>query len=217
MSRRNKQRLRELKSQQRMHPTVKRPQQGSDENCEPNDIRASAYHEAGHAVAATVLEIGLTSASIRGHLGNGAPGTAMKWAPRGLEDPEYYRRMMVAINAGPMAEELVLRESATPCVHEDDVKALQIFAFRSCGLGTLKDDGQFFFSEKESQLAGHIPRVQAASEDAFVRTAEFLADHWEAIKAVAMALLDSKSLTGDEVAEIVRAALPSPPAPKSPA
>jgi ATP-dependent Zn protease len=197
---------------------------GSDESCSPADIRATAYHEAGHAVAATVLGVGLVSVDIKGHssLEKGALGGAIKVGDylgftryvsgdgmemqrRSLEDPEFCRTMMVVTSAGPSAEAAVLRDEELQSGYDEDGDRVFKLAVLACCGGDLQPDGQVLTSV--SEVRRQLVKIEAMSNACFYQTEVFLRDHWAAVKAVAMELLEAKSLTGAEVAEIVEAAM----------
>ncbi len=209
--------------------TRKRSGHGSDESCETNSPRAIAYHEAGHAVAALLTGVGLFSADIEGHqtLSRGptllglmgavpasrrylgftryTSGDGHDMLRLAITDPDYARRLMLVTSAGPSSEAAVLRDEGSQEGYDEDNERLTQLAAVALGFGTLQPDGRIRVRIPNQNRGREVRKIQTNMEECFAFTEVFLRDHWPAVKAVAMELLDKKSLTVTEVAEIVRA------------
>jgi ATP-dependent Zn protease len=217
---------------QRRSEKRQRSEHGSDESCEPTDIRATAYHEAGHAVAATILGTGLVSVDIKGHSDletmplsqlfsmtaqakRGYLGftrylsdeDALDQQRRILKDPDLCRRLIIVASAGPSAEAAVLRDDEKQGGYEEDTDRIYGLAAIACCGGELLASGRI--ESRMSESGKEFSDINALMDECFWRTEIFLKEHWAAVKAVAMALLERKSLTGAEVAKIVEANSPT--------
>lgn len=142
----------------------------------------TAYHEAGHAVAAVVLGLDVELATIvstvepwghlRGHVVVTVPGR---------RDLDYYVRRATMTWCGPLAEHRHLGAGVEDIGDED---CRQIFAYGDLSALGLGEAGAF----------AQWTRTRAMS---------VLGGHWPAISAAAAALLERDTLTGDEVRQLV--------------
>jgi ATP-dependent Zn protease len=212
----------------------RRSQHGSDESCESTDIKATAYHEAGHAVAATILGTGLISVDIKGHSdletmplsqlfsmtaqpNRGYLGftrylsdeDALDEQRRILKDLDLCRRLIIVASAGPSAEAAVLRDDEKQGGYEEDTDRIFGLAAIVCCGGELLANGRIESRMSESDSDKQLSDIKALTDECFWRTEVFLKEHWAAVKAVAMALLERKFLTADEVAKIIEANSPA--------
>ncbi len=149
-----------------------------------------AFHEAGHAVAEALLLHSPRRATIEPGPGNlGGAGLAV-WSDidatgRRLGREEL-RRHIVAYFAGPWAA--AYHESR--CCLKQRTRHVR----RDVGNGPDYDDAR-------GLLHRYFPRLRIETVEAETRA--FIRTHWRTIEAVAIALVERKTLTAEHVAELV--------------
>jgi ATP-dependent Zn protease len=149
-----------------------------------DELRAAAYHEAGHAVAHVAL-LGSASAikSVRIRAdGSGLVSYARSFRPRREVDEA------VIFYAGPVAEARV-----TGGRPED-------IAYRQMDNPTHASDWEMVF-QHIAALSVSYPVVTLAYVQQ--RTEELLTKNWAAVERLAAALLEHRSLAGAQVRELV--------------
>ncbi|WP_237478194.1 hypothetical protein [Lichenibacterium dinghuense] len=180
------------------------------------DRRRVATHEAGHAVAATLLGDGrLVSTSITPtHASNG--GTALVHRDEALLTRDEIEVGIVMLLAGRAAEMVVLKESTAAAGGVGDLATTSDLAqatsrltavHASYGLGQglrYRGDALRSASVREDREIGQL--VEADLRRLMVRAERFLAGKVDAIRAVADALLERGFLDAAEVERIVAAA-----------
>lgn len=154
------------------------------------DLRATAYHEAGHAVAILVNwyglpELAMFSASIvpdGGTLGHiaGTVGVA-EWAADDPTDKEMIAYMVVGDLAGYVAERRFAGTANIEQSRQDRANASR----HIWRIVDTQEQGLAYLREKEAEAE------------------QLISDYWEAVEAVATALLEKKTLVATEVADII--------------
>jgi ATP-dependent Zn protease len=149
------------------------------------ELRGTAYHEAGHAVADYISGRGVAHVTIIPK-DNDYYGlcTARDWPSRVL-DTWQVEADVVSRLAGPEAEALLPSLSS-----ELDGEDLEL-AFLDVLLLT---------DEREEEALALLGRL-------VVRAKQLVADHWPAVEAVAAALLAEKELSGERAHELIAAAV----------
>ena len=185
-----------MKGKRRRLPPSRRGNRATTEVCryapDPEQDRFSAYHEAGHAVAASVLGDSLVSVDIhRRRYGDGY-SFGYTNAPIRMRkgDIEQAKRLIIQALAGPMAETMVNLHVEEDEVDADDRQVALLIAAAAIGL-----------EEQEARSEEIRDLVRACVKP----TADFLNSHRDAVEAVAGALLARRSLTAEDVARIVAA------------
>lgn len=146
-----------------------------------SSLAATAYHEAGHAVAA--WRIGMT---IEGIVADVGVGHIITRGPRGLYWREYLRRRLLMLYAGPEAQRWYepASDMAADCAGDySDAANLCVIAYGA-----------------DSPL---LPLVQRVAE---LRTRTFVRQERTVIDAVAAALICRRHLTGTAALRIMREA-----------
>jgi hypothetical protein len=161
---------------------------------ERRELRATAYHEAGHAVMRLELGRGVTRATVKPE---GEALGRVRHRPSKL-DTDYpgvdwpYRRWaeteVMTLLAGPEAEEQLIGRRNDVGASSDDAKVLEI-AVEAEGYG-------------EERRDAYLEWLRLKVRD-FVAHAHF----WIQVEAVAAALLERETLTGAEIRQICRRAL----------
>ena len=155
------------------------------------ELRATAYHEAGHAVAAFVLRRPIRTASIEpaeGSLGRVEHHPPGKWfqpdAGVDTRTRNLVKRHIVGHLAGPLAEERFTGSHNETGATSDHHHAVDLASY-------LVDDDE---------------RLQILVDDLSSRAAELLArtDVWRAVEAVAEELVRDRLLAGREVRAVIR-------------
>jgi hypothetical protein len=150
----------------------------------------SAYHEAGHAVAATLMDLPLQTVTLRTSEGKAAR-TELAMTHEDIaalveRTPDGLARYLTYLLAGDLAEGLMARDE------------------QDHSLGALEDIWWAVFAASRNlgsdQDKAEVKEVQDQCEARFREPAVRVA-----IDAVAQALLDRQTLTGAEVTAIVRA------------
>jgi hypothetical protein len=166
--------------------------------------RLVATHEAGHAVAAVVLGLDLEYVDIRrGERPDGTRDDAhvftkhpplREFVGKGYE---FARAQMVMTCAGPAAEVKISPLAVVFGAARKDYPD----ALRFAGLAlseVLPDDTPRPLTEAEE--AERLVLFERAKAEA----AAFVEEHWDAIQRVAARLVETKYLTGTQIAELVR-------------
>jgi hypothetical protein len=157
--------------------------------------RLTAYHEAGHAVAAAALRLGLSYVTVAecedswGHCSHPTP-RRVKELGFSYASERWLRRQMVATYAGPVAQ------------------------LRMMGLRSVDEEGWVELSGATDDLARIVGLAEAISSDegrqlravraAHERADRVVARHWSAVHAVAAMLLERERVSGREVRCIVK-------------
>jgi ATP-dependent Zn protease len=154
---------------------------------------STAYHEAGHAVAAVAHKGKLKTVTIvpgkgyagrvRRHRERNLQGIERDNTPRGQRAAENAAQIELA---GYIAQKRYKRRSCHKYHWESDRNAAT--------------DLLLSFSSSTRHLDAYIKAIS-------IRTEDLVAHWWPAIKAVAAALLERGTLSGDEVQKIVEAAM----------
>ena len=198
----------------------------------PDEKRTTAYHEAGHAVIAALLEKAdpLHKVSIipRGM----AMGVTMLLPEddRHTQDRDYVEAMIAVKMGGRLAEEIFLGQVTTGA--SDDIRKATDLARRmvcewgmSETLGPLSFDaneGEVFlgrdFASRKNYSEGTARAIDAEIKrivtDAYDRAKKLLEDNRSRVAAVSEALLEREVLTSDEVQQVLEGkTLPEPAAP----
>jgi len=193
-------------------PKGKPPSQRGNRHAKParesdglNDTRHVALHEAGHAVAAIVLEIEFSKVEIKRRLIEGGTSegfTATRPFKRDDvygKDEETILRHITPCFTGPVAE---MRENPNARDHgafKKDLESAQgIAAMAICELSR-KENGETWISPEERNKDRLIALLEAGEK----RANAFVAEHWDAIVKVRDLLLRKRELSGDEVAKVV--------------
>ena len=159
----------------------------------------TAYHEAGHAVAAAVLEIPFLSVTIIP--GDGFSGY-LSWVPHGTRITlEEFLKRMVVTESGGRATDMLTNGRHTIEEWQPDG------SLRLWGTGNTGDIENNV--ERIKTLASHYG-LECGLEFTFqmlnlytVASTKLLCSHWPAVIRVAEKLLERKTLTEDEVHELM--------------
>ena len=187
-----------------------------------DEKRDIAYHEAGHAIVAELLD-------------NTDPVHKVTIVPRGqalgltqqlpeedrhMVDRNYLRSNITVLMGGRAAEEIAL-ERTTSGAGNDIERATSMARKMVCEWGMSEELGPLSFGKREEQvfLGREISRQQDYSEktavlidnevrsvvtNAYQHAKDMLRKNMDALHSVAKALLDKESLSGDEVSRLVR-------------
>lgn len=160
----------------------------------------TAYHEAGHAVLSYLFELPVESVTIvpaEGYLGK-CQGESVPWwchhiDANGIDTRDkrgWAHDTIVVLFGGVEAERLL--DPEIPAADLED--------------GGAKDNGVIV--DLLLELAADEDEQEALSEYLARRTRNFLRQYWPSVQAVALALLERKTLTGQEVADLIYSEVP---------
>ena len=143
------------------------------------ELRATAFHEAGHAVAAVWNHVRLHSASIqadgntlgRVHHANVLKGRDLEWDASNANEQRMRRLVMVSL-AGPASERLYRLRNRLPKWSVEQSRHDYHNAINLLG----------YFVGSNEQLEADLQAMEA-------QAGVFVRDHWHEIQAVAEALL----------------------------
>jgi hypothetical protein len=181
---------------------------------DPNSPQSIATHEAGHAVAAVVLGLRLNGVSIKcrrlpdGRISLGFTDCPIMTADVAGKGEETAHPILTQCLSGPMAEtrtdSMPMRRDVVESAFQDDFAGARMVATVAVCTSVDRGDGKMFFPPEEIQR--RQPQLSAMIRRALEAAEQLVSDHWSAIAKVSSLLLERQELTGDEVAEIVRAA-----------
>jgi ATP-dependent Zn protease len=201
----------------RKPPKGKRPSQRDNrrasprpERLAPNDIRYIAVHEAGHAVAAVVYGLTIHGVDIRrrrlpdGMVSMGftqCPVDAQDVAGKGEAAAKPY---VVQVLAGPIAEATINPDyfRCKGSDAHDRESARMIATIAVCE--AVHRDGRVGITPEEQER--NQDRIGKFLKEACEEVGNFVHQNTQTIVEVANALIERESLTGDEVAAIVKTA-----------
>jgi cell division protease FtsH len=181
---------------------------------DPNDIRYVATHEAGHAVSAVVLGLGLVSVDIqRRFLPNGAVSLGftstrplLNAEVRGKGEEAAMPHLMQRLT-GSLAEAAVNRHAKVTGGDAQDLEtARRIATFAIC---RAVDHGGGKMTITPEELRRNEPRIARFLQAGQEAAARLVSEHRETIARVADLLLERKELAGAEVDAIVERGLAS--------
>ena len=174
-----------------------------------NDLRCTAFHEAGHAVAAAVLGIQFDRVFVVREVYHAYQPVGMQLGQveRNFHLPslagqgeETEINNLIQAFSGPMAETFAypnLQLDMPPNNH--DVKdAWKILKFFCCKFTIV--DGQAQFDKND--VRRNAPKMESLFKRGVEAAERFVKDHEEVISEVAEALIDRTELTASEVREI---------------
>lgn len=174
-----------------------------------NDIRYCAMHEAGHAVVASILNLGLDCVDIKRRT---MPGgwTSMGYTRTPPVSPheaigageDFALPLLAGLMAGPLAEMEVNPNMIASGAHNSDKEAASKLALFAVCSGSKDGDGNYVITSDEQ--VRQRPRFEALLQKGIDLAGSLVELHMPAIIATANALIAKTTLTGDEVAEIVR-------------
>lgn len=154
--------------------------------------RATAYHEAGHAVVAALCGERLTAIEIRGDDEHWGSVRALRFesAPRAEVDPRvptaHLERRILCALAGMVAESIATGRAGWDERSEDLDVAVRL-AIR---------------------VEGDCERVLSYLETARDHLEDLLCRHWAAVEAVALELMARREVPGDELRRLLGRLLP---------
>ena len=167
-------------------------------------LYATAIHEAGHAVAAIALGLGLESVCIEPQeIEDGVMTAGVAELPvttiagRGEQSA---MPLLITLLAGGFATAVV-----NPCAHREKGYARDheyARAMAAIAVCTPPETGDWCSELGLEELERNRPRAISLLEAACSATVRFVEDNWHAIEAVADRLFERKKLTGAEVAMI---------------
>ena len=169
-----------------------------------------AVHEAGHALVAKLLKVGVVekvSILKRGH------ALGVTWVTREQDatlqsEPEVRARMTMLL-AGRGAEALVLKTASTGAAN--DLEHVSRMAFRMVTeFGFSSDIGPFSYAglpeqERQGVHAEAIVEARHITKEVERRCAELLLEHRGALELLTAELLEHETVTGDVVEQCLAA------------
>jgi hypothetical protein len=176
---------------------------------DPDAPHYIAVHEAGHAVAAIVLGLGLRGVHIRCRQIEGRDSVGFTDCPCNLDDLKLKEEValpwMVHALAGPVAEwgvnPRLFREGKA--AYAGDVKEARLLAVvATCDMVDQGDGKRLATPEEQARKQGAI---DALVDRAINQAHALVAEHWDAIRRVAALLLEREALTAAEVAAAIEA------------
>ncbi len=156
--------------------------------------RTTAYHEAAHSAVGFFLGIKIISATIQPNKASGYAGS-VRWKAQVSKSGTWgnnairMRRAVMAL-AGPAAHKKIDPRAPWKKASADDIESVRHYIMSCCS-----------GDEKEGR---------AMKTWLTIRAERMVVHHWSAISRLAEALLKEKTLTGDQIAEIIGVSFPSP-------
>ena len=168
----------------------------------PIEGRRSAIHEAGHAIAAVLLDLGSRDVSIgkRSLPGGMLIGGDSRWA--GVASGDLAGKGDMAIPpmtpylSGPAAESRISPRPPDPDVSDDFHRAPEMAEYAA---GEVTDLGQ-----GHSRVATTTPAKMAICTKGRGASGTLVDEHWPTIEALADLLQARRTMTGQEVSAFVR-------------
>lgn len=160
-------------------------------------LRKTAYHEAGHVVAAVVEGIRFRSVTIRPDADTLGRVMFRKWPVWAMPDSPRYNqqrarswfesRARIAL-AGRMAEEYHTKQLAPRHTHAQDYRAVVNFAYEVCGF--------------KDECDAWIEYLYLGARNRLIRK-----PYWAAVRALANELMKQKTIGEAEARRIIASAL----------
>jgi ATP-dependent Zn protease len=184
---------------------------GNDERATA-DLRISAVHDSGQAVAEFVSNGAINGVSLR--MADGSSGS-MSSPPKGLFlKAGDVRRRLLSTLAGRAAEEIILGEPSSGAgggSTSDLAQATRLAVIAATSLGFNDDEGLVWSglpnpSDLERRLVTDLTlaaRVRSVLSDAYGDACALIQRRRQAVEALAEALLAERALSGDAAAAIV--------------
>ncbi len=169
------------------------------------DRQICAYHEAGHAIASMLLlpDEQIKRVSIIPST-RGAAGYVLRQGRDGMATKERIENYIVVAYAGRAAEQIFFgKEHISQGASNDIEKATEMIELMCARFAMAPELGVLCYDRRD---AGVTSVCRSVSARLYTRAMELLYDHSEWIEALAGALLEKESLTGQDVHTIVESA-----------
>ncbi|GJM39009.1 MAG: ATP-dependent zinc metalloprotease FtsH [Acidimicrobiales bacterium] len=186
----------------------------------PEELERTAYHEAGHALVATVMDANdpvHKVTIIPSGMALGVTMTLPSGDRHGWDKAELEARMIMAMG-GRVAEALVFDEFSSGAA--DDLRQATNLARHmvtewgmsdAVGPVSLSDNNPVFLGEDMMQSRNHSPATQKLVDDEIRRILidseerchELLTEYRQGLDLVARALLEHETITGEEVNRLI--------------
>ena len=174
-----------------------------------NDLRCTAFHEAGHAVAAAVLKIEFEKVFVVREVDHASNPVGMQlgFVSRNFQLPSLAGQSEeIAINnliqafSGPMAETLAYPNLSPDISQEnpDVMDAWKVLKFFCCEFEIVDGKAQF----DDNDVRRNIPRMESLFMQGLEASDRFVKVQKEVIREVAEALIEQTVLTASDVQEI---------------
>ena len=181
------------------------------------ELLAAAYHEAGHTVVAKYVG-GADPVRKVTIIPRGESGGATFMLPphdRHILTKDYLLAQLAVCMGGSAAEKIILnQESSGPC--SDFMNATKIAGMMVCELGMSEKIGKVVLARR-SEFLGAVEsfdcspatkrlveeEIKRLTDEAHDKALEIIKIRQQQLRALAKALLDRKTLTGEEVDEII--------------
>ncbi|MDW3217975.1 MAG: ATP-dependent zinc metalloprotease FtsH [Acidimicrobiales bacterium] len=200
----------------------------------PDELERTAYHEAGHALVASVMEANdpvHKVTIIPSGMALGVTMTLPSGDRHGWDKAELEARMIMAMG-GRVAEALVFDEFSSGAA--DDLRQATNLArhmvtewgmSEAVGPVSLSDNNPVFLGEDMMQSRNHSPATQKLVDDEIRRILleseehcrDLLTEYRTSLDLVARALLEHETITGSEVKRLIDVARSGPIASAEPA
>ena len=171
------------------------------------ELELVAYHEAGHALARTLLQIGEISKVTILATTNGAGGVTFN-VPKtmGLFSMEELEAEVQVLYAGRAAEYLLYNkefQKVTTGASNDIERATEIIRGMVMNYGLQRKPILMNFDQVPKGESYTFEEMKALSEELFQKTVDLLEEHFELLQIVASRLLEKETIEADELKDIV--------------
>ena len=172
-----------------------------------DDLKVVAHHEAGHALVSILLNVPVSRATIIGNTGGTGGAVFREEEQRKLTSKKDMENSIMIAFGGRAAEEVMFgKENVTTGASSDILQATTILKAYISSYGFDDHTGLLalpvLYEEKllNEQVNG---RAKELSEALYAKTAKLLSDNTKQLEALAAALLEHETLTGEEIKSIL--------------
>lgn len=176
-------------------------------NKHKEDINIVAYHESGHAVMSYLLGVPISRASIIGTTSGVGGAVFQEDSESSFMTEEEIRKRVMICYAGRASEEIKFSESRSTTGASNDIT--QATSLIISYIGNYGFDSSYGLVDMRVLINSQIyssrevqSRVSLLSVDLYRSTVDLLTDNYKLVELLATKLLESETLSGDEISKL---------------
>ncbi len=180
----------------------------SNDEQHKEDLEYVAYHEAGHAVMCILNERPVSRVSIMG-MTSGVGGAVFQGdTERVFETKEEMLKKIMVAYAGRASEEIHYgKDKITQGASNDITQATKLLSVYVTKYGFDEQSGLLDYELLSNNILadnGTVKRMSQLSNELYQKTVSLLNENYEMVEKLAGKLLETKTLSGDEVLQLLK-------------